>query len=264
MPNFDRFRQISFLSSETMPCISHGTVADAGAACVRTGSRNNSRRRCDDGVGDQMKSEFSRFGRAAAILMQGLALLSVAACSSYDDAPHLEQGASRPSPVYLIGPGDSLHVFVWGNPDLSETVPVRPDGQITLPLVPAMPIAGKTSVEVAAQIEDELKKYVKNPIVSVMITAFRGPYSQQVRVVGEAAKPQALQYNDGMTVLDVMIQVGGITQFAAGNRAILVRNEGGKETKYQVHLTDLLNDGDLSANVAVLPGDILVIPQSWF
>ncbi|WP_229743572.1 XrtA/PEP-CTERM system exopolysaccharide export protein [Aliidongia dinghuensis] len=199
-----------------------------------------------------------------AILVQGLALASVAACSSYPEAPQLSQEAAVSHPIYLIGPGDALQVFVWGNPDLSTTVPVRPDGQITLPLVPSLPVAGKTSVEVAHQIEDELKKYVKNPIVSVMITGFKGPYAQQVRVVGEAAKPQALQYNDGMTVLDVMIQVGGITQFAAGNRAILLRQENGKEAKYQVRLTDLMNDGDLSANVAMLPGDILVIPQSWF
>lgn len=211
-----------------------------------------------------MKSEFSRFGRLAAVLAQGLMLVSLSACASYDEAPHIGQDAARPHPTYLIGPGDALQVFVWGNPDLSTTVPVRPDGQITLPLVPVLPVAGKTSVAVAKEIEDELKKYVKNPIVSVMITGFRGPYSQQVRVVGEAAKPQALQYNDGMTVLDVMIQVGGVTQFAAGNRAILVRQENDKEVKYQVRLTDLMNDGDLSANVAVLPGDILVIPQSWF
>jgi len=210
-----------------------------------------------------MRSEFSRLGKLVAILVQGLALVSVAACSTYDEAPHVAD-AAKPKPVYLIGPGDALQVFVWGNPDLSTTVPVRPDGQITLPLVPNMPVAGKTSVDVSKQIEDELRKYVKNPIVSVMVTGFKGSYAQQVRVVGEAAKPQALQYNDGMTVLDVMIQVGGITQFAAGNRAILVRQEDGKETKYQVRLTDLMNDGDLSANAPVMPGDILVIPQSWF
>ncbi len=215
-------------------------------------------------LGGEMRSEFSRFGKLVAIVMQGLALVSVSACSSYDEAPRLQQDAAAQRPVYLIGPGDNLQVFVWGNPDLSTTVPVRPDGQITLPLVPTLPVAGKTSVVVAKEIEDELKKYVKNPIVSVMITGFRGSYAQQIRVVGEAAKPQALQYNDGMTVLDVMIQVGGITQFAAGNRAILVRQEDGKEVKYQVRLADLMNDGDLSANTPVLPGDILVIPQSWF
>jgi polysaccharide export outer membrane protein len=210
-----------------------------------------------------MKSEFSRFGRLAAVLVQGLVIISAAGCSSYDDAPTVQKEAA-PQPVYLIGPGDSLQVFVWGNPDLSATVPVRPDGQITLPLVPSLSVAGKTSVDVARQIEEELKKYVTRPIVSVMVTNFKGPYSQQIRVLGEAAKPQALQYNNGMTVLDVMIQVGGVTQFAAANRAILVRNEDGKETKYHVRLTDLLNNGDLSANVPMLPGDILVIPQSWF
>ena len=211
-----------------------------------------------------MKLEFSPFGRLIAIVAQGLMLVSVAACSSYGEAPHLEQDAARPHPAYLIGPGDALQVFVWGNQDLSATVPVRPDGQITLPLVPNMPAAGRTSLEVAKAVEGELKKYVKDPIVSVMITNFKGTYAQQVRVVGEAAKPQALQYNDGMTVMDVMIQVGGMTQFAAGNRAILVRKENGQEAKYQVRIADLMNDGDLSANVAMLPGDILVIPQSWF
>jgi len=211
-----------------------------------------------------MKLEFSPFGRLFAIVAQGLMLVSIAGCSSYGEAPHLELEAARAHPAYLIGPGDALQVFVWGNPDLSATVPVRPDGQITLPLVPNMPAAGRTSLEVAKAVEGELKKYVKDPIVSVMITGFKGTYAQQVRVVGEAAKPQALQYNDGMTVMDVMIQVGGMTQFAAGNRAILVRNENGQEAKYQVRIADLMNDGDLSANVAMLPGDILVIPQSWF
>ena len=211
-----------------------------------------------------MRSEFSRFGKLVAVAMQGLAIMSVAACSTYDEAPKAQLGAVQQSPTYLIGPGDNLQVFVWGNPDLSTTVPVRPDGQITLPLVPQMAVAGKTSVEVAKQIEDELQKYVKNPIVSVMITGFKGSYVQQIRVVGEAAKPQALQYNDGMSVLDVMIQVGGITQFAAGNRAILDRQVDGKEVKYQVRLDDLLNGGDLSANAPVQPGDILIIPQSWF
>jgi polysaccharide export outer membrane protein len=143
-------------------------------------------------------------------------------------------------------------------------VPVRPDGKITTPLVEDLQASGKTTSQIARQMEQVLSRYVQNPVVTVIVTNFSGPYSQQVRVIGEAAKPQALAYRENMTLLDVMIAVGGITDFAAGNRASILRTEGGKSYKFGVRLTDLIRGGDLSANVEMRPGDILVIPQSYF
>jgi len=143
-------------------------------------------------------------------------------------------------------------------------VPVRPDGKITTPLVEDLQASGKTTSQIARQMEQVLSRYVQNPVVTVIVTSFAGPYSQQVRVIGEAAKPQALAYRENMTLLDVMIAVGGITDFAAGNRASILRTEGGKSRQFGVRLTDLIRGGDLSANVQMRPGDVLVIPQSYF
>ncbi len=168
------------------------------------------------------------------------------------------------SPYYLIGPGDTLNIFVWRNPDLSTAVPVRPDGRITIPLVEDLQASGKTPTQLARDIEKALARYVKDPLVTVMVTGFIGPYSQQIRVVGEAAQPQALPYRDRMTLLDVMIAVGGLTEFAAGNRARLVRIVDGKQQILELRLDDLLKDGDISANIPMLPGDTLIIPESWF
>jgi len=165
---------------------------------------------------------------------------------------------------YLIGPGDTLEVFVWQNPDLSMSVPVRPDGRISLPLLQDLPAAQKTPAELADDIKKGLSAYLREPIVTVIVTDFVGPYSQQVRVVGEAAQPKAIPYRSNMSVLDVMIAVGGLTQFAAGNRAMIVRKVGDQEQEVPVKLDDLLKDGDLSANIPVMPGDVLVVPQSWF
>ena len=165
---------------------------------------------------------------------------------------------------YLVGPGDMLNVVVWRSPELSVTVPVRPDGKITTPLVEDLQASGKTTSQIARQMEQVLSRYVQNPVVTVIVTSFAGPYSQQVRVIGEAAKPQALAYRENMTLLDVMIAVGGITDFAAGNRASILRTEGGKSRQFGVRLTDLIRGGDLSANVQMRPGDVLVIPQSYF
>jgi len=157
-----------------------------------------------------------------------------------------------------------LNVVVWRSPELSVTVPVRPDGKITTPLVEDLQASGKTATQIARQIEEALTRYVQSPVVTVIVTNFAGPYSQQVRVIGEAAKPQALAYRENMTLLDVMIAVGGITDFAAGNKASILRIEGGKTRQFGVLLTDLIRGGDLSANVEMRPGDILVIPQSLF
>ena len=170
----------------------------------------------------------------------------------------------KESPLYLIGPGDNVNVFVWGNPELSASVPVRPDGRITTPLIEDVSASGKTPTQLAREMEKQLSRYIKNPVVTVIVTAFVGRFSEQIRVVGEAAKPQALSYREQMTLLDVMIDVGGVTEFAAGNRAKIIRSVDGKQHEIPVRLDDLIKDGDISANVAVLPGDILIIPQAWF
>ncbi|MDX1251059.1 MAG: polysaccharide biosynthesis/export family protein [Gammaproteobacteria bacterium] len=165
---------------------------------------------------------------------------------------------------YLIGPGDNVNIFVWRNAEVSTSVTVRPDGKITTPLVEDLPASGKTPTQLARDIEKSLATYIKEPIVTVIVGGFIGPYSEQIRVVGEAAKPQALPYRQKMTMLDLMIAVGGITDFADGNKASIVRFVDGKQRQFQVRLEDLVKDGDISANVDMLPGDILIIPESWF
>lgn len=165
---------------------------------------------------------------------------------------------------YLIGPGDSVNVFVWRNPDVSSSVIVRPDGKMTTPLVEDLQASGKTPTQLARDIEKVLGSYIKDPIVTVTVNGFVGPYSEQIRVVGEAAKPQTLSYRQDMTLLDVMIAVGGLTDFAAGNDASVIRVVNGKQEQYAVRLEDLVKGGDISANGQLLPGDILIIPESWF
>ncbi|NIA53221.1 sugar ABC transporter substrate-binding protein [Massilia sp. TW-1] len=165
---------------------------------------------------------------------------------------------------YLIGPGDSVNIIVWRNPEVSMSVPVRPDGKITTPLVEDLPAAGKTSTALARDIEKALSKYIQQPVVTVIVTNFVGNYNEQIRVIGQAAKPQALAYRRDMSLMDVMIAVGGTTEFAAGNRAKLIRNVDGKQQQFNVRLDDLIKDGDISANVPMRAGDILVIPESFF
>ncbi|HPW31236.1 MAG TPA: polysaccharide export protein, partial [Rhodoferax sp.] len=160
-------------------------------------------------------------------------------------------------------PGDTLNITVWRNPELSQTVPVRPDGKVSTPLVDELVAQGKTTVEIARDIEKALSKLVRDPVVTVIVTNFVGPYSEQIRVVGEATRPQALPYKQKMTVLDVMIAVGGLTDFADGNAASITRTSEG-DKRYSVRLKDLLKRGDTSANVEMKPGDILTIPQGWF
>jgi polysaccharide export outer membrane protein len=165
---------------------------------------------------------------------------------------------------YVIGPGDSINVFVWGNPDLSSTVPVRPDGKITTPLVEDVQASGKTPTQLARDMEKRLAKYIKTPIVTVIVTGFVGRFNDQIRIIGEAAEPQSLPYRENMTLLDVMIAVGGLTEYADGNDAKLIRNYAGEKKQYDLRIDDLIRDGDISANVDVLPGDVIIIPESWF
>jgi polysaccharide export outer membrane protein len=189
--------------------------------------------------------------------------LGLAGCAGTGGLPAAPTMANAQDYTYLIGPGDNLNIVVWRNPELTTTVPVRPDGKISTPLVDELVAQGKTSADVAREIEKVLGKYVRDPVVTVVVTSFVGPYSEQIRVVGEAAKPQALPFKQKMTLLDVMIAVGGLTDFAAGNRATIVRSaEANKQ--YSVRLQDLIKRGDVSANVEMRPGDILIIPQSLF
>lgn len=172
-----------------------------------------------------------------------------------------------PSPVdinqYIIGPGDMLQIFVWRNPELSTTVPVRPDGQISTPLVENIVAVGKTPSQLARDMEKVLGEYVRSPKVNVIVTTPVSAFSQ-IKVVGQVTHPQGVAYREGMKVLDVVLAVGGLGQFAAGNRSKIVRMEGGKSQEIKVKLTDLLNKGDMKQNVAVKPGDVLVVPESLF
>jgi len=165
---------------------------------------------------------------------------------------------------YLIGPGDSLQVFVWRHQDLSANVQVRPDGKISTPLVEDIQAAGISPTQLARDLEAALGEYVRSPTVTVIVQGFQGEPQQQIRVVGQAATPQALQYRQGMTVLDVIIAVGGLSEVAAGNKAKIVRRVNGETREIRVRLDDLLNKGEIKENVQMLPGDVLIIPESMF
>jgi polysaccharide export outer membrane protein len=189
--------------------------------------------------------------------------LIVAGCATKQAYPPAPSDAGNVDYNYHIGPSDTVNVIVWRNPELSMSVPVRPDGKITTPLIDDLTAFGKTPTELERDMEKALVKYIRDPVVTVIVTTFAGPATEQVRVVGEAAKPQVLPYRRDMTLLDVMIATGGLTDFADGNGARIFRvAEGGK--LYTVRLQDLVKHGDISANVPMRPGDILIIPQSGF
>jgi polysaccharide biosynthesis/export protein len=190
-------------------------------------------------------------------------LIATALAGCAGNLPPAPKDAATTEYKYVIGPGDQLNIVVWRNPELSGLIPVRPDGKISSPLIEDMVAQGKNPSELAREMEARLKRYIQDPVVTVVIQQFNGPNTEQIRVVGQAAKPQALPYRQNMTLLDVMISVGGITDFAAGNRAVLMRaSEGNKQ--YNVRLRDLLKRGDVSANVEMRPGDVIIIPESWF
>jgi polysaccharide export outer membrane protein len=204
-------------------------------------------------------------GHVARVVVLATAVLAAAAIMGCKTTPYppAPQSAQTPDYLYKLGPLDSVNVVVWRNPELSTSVTIRPDGKLTAPLIEDLPALGKDSTTLARDIEKALSKYIRDPVVTVIVGGFNGPFPEQIRVVGEAAKPQALSYRQGMTLLDLMIVVGGLTDFADGNNASIMRtSEGGRQ--YSVRLKDLIKRGDMSANVDVKPGDILLIPQSWF
>lgn len=207
----------------------------------------------------------SRPLRLAALLLA--AGLPLAACQSGHDKPPVVRHQPPAVPDdYVIGAGDSLSIFVYRNPDLSEGgVAVRPDGRISTPLIDDIVAAGKTPTQLAREIEKKLSKYIQDPNVTVIVRSFIGPPDRQVRVIGEATDPIAIPYRDHMSLLDVMIATKGLTKYAAGNRAIIVRKDpDGKTETIHVHLSDLIKDGDISQNIEMAPGDTLIIPQTWF
>ena len=208
-------------------------------------------------------SSFGARTRLLAGLLFSVVAVLTSGCASSKQFPPAPATTDAQDYTYIIGAGDGLNIIVWRNPELSMAVPVRPDGKIAAPLVEELLALGKTSTQLARDVEKQLSKYVRDPVVTVLVTGFVGPYSEQIRVVGEAARPQFLNYKKNMTVLDVMIAVGGLTDFANGNAATILRTgDGGKQ--YSVRLKDLIKRGDVSANVEMKPGDILVIPQSLF
>ncbi|AKJ29909.1 XrtA/PEP-CTERM system exopolysaccharide export protein [Caldimonas brevitalea] len=206
------------------------------------------------------KRAAGRLLRAGCSLAAAAVLAACSTTASYPPAPTKAQTSDH---RYLIGALDTLNIVVWRNPELSTSVTVRPDGYISTPLVEDVKAAGRNPKDLARDIEKALGKYVREPVVTVVVSNFQGTFSEQIRIVGEATRPQAVPYRENMTVLDVMIQVGGLTDFANGNGAVLVRgSEGGKQ--FSLRLKDLLKRGDISANADIKPGDIIIVPQSWF
>ncbi len=192
-----------------------------------------------------------------------LGALALAGCASTPVTTMADPGPT-PTSDYLIGPGDNVNIIVWRNPEVSQSVPVRPDGRITTPLVEDLEASGKTSTELARDIEKALAKFIQQPVVTVIVTGFTGTYGEQIRVIGQAARPQALPYRRDMSLMDVLIAVGGVTEFASGNKATIIRTVDGKQQQFRVRLNDLIKEGDISANVPMRPGDVLVVPESFF
>jgi polysaccharide export outer membrane protein len=192
----------------------------------------------------------------------------LAGCSGTSSLP---QATTRPSLTtdvndykYLIGPGDNLTIFVWRNPEISGSFIVRPDGKVTTALVEDIDVAGRTPSMLAREIEEKLATYINSPRVTVSVNSFSGPLSEQVRVIGEALNPSAINYTEHMTLLDLMIAVGGLTEYADGNDAKLVRVINGEQTTFELAIDDLIRNGDITKNVDMLPGDIVIIPEAWF
>jgi polysaccharide export outer membrane protein len=206
----------------------------------------------------------STVGPWAVLLLALSGANAVTAQFSPGEVAEPQPAAASANSEYLIGAGDTLQIFVWRQPDLSGTVPVRPDGRISTPLIEDLVAVGKTPTQLAREIEQALSEYVRSPEVNVIVQQFVGTFAGQVRVIGQAAQPKSVPYRDGLTLLDVMIEVGGLTPFAAGNRSNVVRNEGGTTKEIRVRLNDLVNRGKISENIAMKPGDVLIIPEAVF
>lgn len=202
-------------------------------------------------------------GGSVRLVLAGCMAVLLAACSSNPSVPVTER-FDAPDYNYVIGPGDTMEIFVWGNEELTTTGIVRPDGKLTTRLVEDLVASGKTSTQLARDIEAAYAEYVRQPVVSVIVNGFAGVPEQQVRVVGEATQPRSVPFSQHMTLLDLMIAVGGMTEYAAGNKSVLIRVENGQQRSYGLRLDDLLRDGDISANMAMMPGDIVIISESWF
>jgi polysaccharide export outer membrane protein len=207
---------------------------------------------------------FQALAMAAAILASVLGAFGGPAQAAQAPNPAVPSELPVGATDYIIGPGDGLQIFVWHNGDLSTGVTVRPDGKVSIPLVEDIICAGKTPTQLARDFEERLRKYIQDPTVTVMVGGFSGMPSQQIRIVGAASAPKAILFKENMSVLDAMIAVGGLGSFAAGNRTKLVRMINGRQVVTTLRLQNLLEDGDLSANVALLPGDVIIIPQSYF
>jgi polysaccharide export outer membrane protein len=209
-----------------------------------------------------MKPPYSR------ITLLAIMLISVLSGCSSQQLPSATARASLTTDVndyqYLIGPGDNLTIFVWRNPEISGNFIVRPDGKVTTSLVEDIEVTGRTPTMLARQLEEQLSTYINNPRVTVSVTNFSGPFSEQVRVIGEATNPSAINYTQHMTLLDLMIAVGGLTEFANGNGAKLVRVQGGSQQTFDINIDDLIRHGDISQNIDMLPGDVVIIPEAWF
>ena len=190
--------------------------------------------------------------------------LNLAGCGSTSSKPLLPDAETFTSTDYLIGPGDTLQIFVWRNPDLSADVTVRPDGKISSPLISELNVAGLQATEISTQIEEILSVYIRNPKVSVIVSGFNGVAGQQIRVIGNATNPRTIPYRAGMTLLDVMIEVQGLSEFADGDNAQLIRKRSGSQQQYRIELDSLIRGGDISKNRNLFPGDTIIIPESWF
>ncbi len=208
------------------------------------------------------KSQRGWWTTGALALPIALSIILLTGCATPKGAA--PDAGPTPTSDYLIGAGDNVMIQVWRNPEVSTSVPVRPDGKITAPLVEDLEASGKTSTQLARDIEKALSKYIQQPVVTVIVTGFVGTYGEQIRVIGQAARPQALPYRRDMSLMDVLIAVGGVTEFAAGNKATIIRRSGGGTQTFNVRLNDLIKEGDISANVPMRPGDVLVVPESFF
>jgi len=202
--------------------------------------------------------------RVIAKILLTLLLVSCSAKQYPELPPSTTVGSSTESYDYIIGAGDTLSIYLWGYDDLQDTVPVRPDGQITTKLVEDLTAAGKTPSELARELETAYAEFVNNPVATVSISEFSGNRDQQVRIIGSSAEPTSVPFNVGMTLLDLLIEAGGVGEFASGNRATLIRSADGERKNYSLRIDDLVRKGDISANVELHPGDVVLIPESWF